>query len=235
MVRWRSPPCSRRGAPLPAWVELEGAANVRDLGGVPGIRPRVLLRSDNLQGVTEADVARLHELGLRVVVDLRTAEEVRLEGPGPLVGRVEIRHRDLYPESGERTDIVINTRDGDDPAVAYYLAYLQHRPDSILAALEDIAGADGAVVVHCAAGKDRTGVVVALALSAAGVARSAILDDYLATADRIVPIMKRLRASETYREELAPYTDESRKPRRVTMERVLETLDEEYGGPVGWL
>ena len=172
---------------------------------------------------------------MSVVVDLRTATEVELEGPGPLVGRVEIRHRDLYPASGERSDVVINTADGDDPAVPYYLAYLEQRPDSIMGALDDIASTPGAAIVHCAAGKDRTGVVVAFALSVAGAARSDIIDDYLATGERIGAIMDRLRASETYRAELEPFTDESRKPRVTTMTRVLEILDEQYGGPVGWL
>jgi protein-tyrosine phosphatase len=194
----------------------------------------VLLRSDNLQGLTPTDVIRLQrEFGISVIVDLRTAEEVELEGPGPLVGRVPISHRDLHPESGARTDVVIES-DGD-PVVPYYLAYLEHRPDSIVGALEDVASASGAAIVHCAAGKDRTGVVVALALSVAGVERSAIIDDYLATAERIGGIMRRLRASETYRADLEPYTDESRKPRRETMEGVLARLDEEFGGPVGWL
>src|SRR5688500_18388022 len=90
------------------WVDLEGAANVRDLGGIPvdggGVTaPGVVLRADNLQGLTERDVAHLvDDLGLRVVIDLRTGTEVELEGPGPLVGdrRVEIRHRSLYPEAG---------------------------------------------------------------------------------------------------------------------------------------
>ena len=206
------------------------------MGGIAGLRSGVLLRSDNLQGLTPTDVVRLtRELGVSVVVDLRTAEEVRLEGPGPLVGRVPISHRDLYPEAGVHTDVVINTRNGDDPVVGYYMAYLEHRPDSIVGALNDVACAPGAAIVHCAAGKDRTGVVVAMALSAAGVERSAILDDYLATAERITGIMRRLRGSETYRAELEPYTDESRKPRRETMERVLERLDEEHGGPVEWL
>ena len=78
-------------------------------------------------------------------------------------------------------------------------------------------------------------MVVALALSVAGTARSDILDDYLATGERIGAIMDRLRASETYRAELEPYTDESRKPRLSTMTRVLEILDEQFGGPVAWL
>src|SRR6185312_12309968 len=62
--------------------------------------------SDNLQGLSDDDVGRLVEdLGVRVVIDLRTGAEVELEGPGPLVadGRVDVRHRSLYPESGRRS------------------------------------------------------------------------------------------------------------------------------------
>jgi protein-tyrosine phosphatase len=198
----------------------------------------VLLRSANLQQLTRADVDRLAgDLRVRVVVDLRTGEELRLEGDGPLVadGRIEIRHRSLYPEKGKLTDVMISRADGELPAVRYYLRYLRDRPDSIVGALQDIADADGAVLVHCAAGKDRTGVVVALALAAVGVQRSAIVDDYVRTGERITDIMAQLRASETYRADLEPYTDESRKPQGEVMERVLEVLDEEHGGPLGWL
>jgi protein-tyrosine phosphatase len=198
----------------------------------------VLLRSDNLQGLSQADVSRLvDELGVRVVVDLRTGEEVELEGPGPLVadGRVEIRHRSLYPEKGRLTDVMISKADGENPAVQYYLRYLADRPDSVVGALEDIAQGPGPVLVHCAAGKDRTGVVVALALAAAGVEREAIVDDYVRTGERISEIMARLRASSTYAADLAGVTDESRKPRGEWLERVLAVLDERDGGPLGWL
>jgi protein tyrosine/serine phosphatase len=198
----------------------------------------VLLRADNLQGLSRGDVARLvDELGVKVVVDLRTGEEVRLEGPGPLVrdGRVEIRHRSLYPEKGKLTDVMISKSDGENPAVQYYLRYLADRPDSIVGALEDIAAGDGPVVVHCAAGKDRTGVVVALALAAVGVSRDAIVADYVLTGERIVEIMGRLRASPTYAADLEGVTDESRKPQAAFLERVLEVLDERDGGAVAWL
>jgi protein-tyrosine phosphatase len=198
----------------------------------------VLVRSDNLQGLSPGDVSRLvDELGVRVVVDLRTGEEVRLEGAGPLVsdGRVEIRHRSLWPEKGKLTDVMISKADGENPAVHYYLRYLADRPDSVVGALEDIARGPGPVIVHCAAGKDRTGVVVAMALAAAGVERAAIVDDYVRTGERIGAIMARLRASSTYAADLAGVTDESRKPRGEWMERVLDVLDERDGGPTGWL
>jgi protein tyrosine/serine phosphatase len=198
----------------------------------------VLLRADNLQGLSSVDVGRLvDELGVRVVVDLRTGEEVELEGPGPLVrdGRVEIRHRSLYPANGKLTDVLISKADGENPAVQYYLQYLADRPDSVVGALEDIASGPGPIVVHCAAGKDRTGVVVAMALAAVGVDRQAIVDDYVLTGERIVEIMARLRASSTYAADLAGVTDESRKPQAAFIERVLEVLDERDGGPVAWI
>jgi protein-tyrosine phosphatase len=196
----------------------------------------VLLRSDNLQGLTSSDLTTLSDLGVGVVVDLRTGSEVDLEGPGPLVGRVHIRHRSLYPEKGARTDVAVeDIMIGNAPIVDVYLGYIRHRPDSIVGALEDIASGDRAVLVHCAAGKDRTGIVVALALAAAGVSREAIVADYVATAERISLIMARLRASPTYAADLDDEPDEAHAPRAETMERVLEVLDSEHGGPLGWL
>jgi protein-tyrosine phosphatase len=236
------------------WVDLEGAVNVRDLGGLEvagGGRtaPGVLLRSDNLQGLTGRDVDRLlHGHGVRVVVDLRTVAEVELEGPGPLAGdeRVDIRHRSLFPEAGERTDVAadgllpwqgrpLGGDPAESPAVRAYLGYLRDRPDSIVAALRDVAEADGAAVVHCAAGKDRTGVVCAVALAAVGVAREAIVADYVATGDRLGPLLARLRASPTYAADLDGRPDATHRPRPETMTRVLDVLDEQDGGAGGWL
>ena len=235
-------------------MELEGAANVRDLGGLPlddggDTAAGVMLRADNLQDLTAHDVRRLvDDLGVRVVVDLRTDVELELEGPGPLErdGRAEVRHRSLYPEAGARTDVDVGVifpwRAGaaaedpaESPAVRAYLGYLRDRPDSIVAALRDAAHARGAALVHCAAGKDRTGVVAALALSVAGVRRDAIVADYVATGDRLEPLVARLRASTTYGPDLQGRTLDSHRPRAETMERFLALLDERHDGPAGWL
>lgn len=225
------------------WLDLDGTANARAV--VPG----VLLRSDNLQGLSEDDVRRLvEEEGLEVVLDLRTEVEVTGEGPGPLSDepRVRVEHHSLHPKRGTNTDLQAGTvrpwgnssRDQDPdetPIVRTYLAYLRDRPDSIVAAVREIARAEGAVLVHCAAGKDRTGVVVALALDAAGVDRSLIVEDYLATRERVAEILDRLLSSKTYRRELVGTLPEDHAPPPGTMERVLAVVDERYGGSAAWL
>jgi protein tyrosine/serine phosphatase len=240
------------------WVPLEGAVNVRDLGGLPTddgsrtVRGR-LLRADNLQGLTPDDVRRLvDDIGVRTIVDLRTTLEVDKEGPGPLTAepRVTHRHLSLYPEGGRMTDVDADTvlpwqtdwgragaadPDADNPSIGYYLAYLKHRPDSVAEAVRTMAAPGGAVVVHCAAGKDRTGVVVALALSAAGVSREAIVADYVATGDRLEAVLARLLGSPTYEADLDGMPTDAHRPRAHTMRRFLELLDERFGGPVGWL
>jgi protein tyrosine/serine phosphatase len=109
------------------------------------------------------------------------------------------------------------------------------RPDSIVGSIRAIATARGAVLAHCAAGKDRTGTVVALALDAARIDRGLIVADYLATAQRIDAIMTRLVSSETYRPGLEGHDPQAHAPLPGTMERVLELIDEDFGGSVSWL
>ena len=78
-------------------------------------------------------------------------------------------------------------------------------------------------------------MVVALALDAAGVDRSFIVSDYLATAHRIDAIMARLMSSATYRSELKGHDPRTHAPVAGTMERVFELLDEAFGGSTAWL
>lgn len=244
----------RDPAAVTTTIPLDGAVNARDLAGMPlaggaRVAPGVLLRSDNLQDLSAADVHRLvHEHRLRIVIDLRTEFEIEAEGPGPLVGhpRVEIRHHSLYPATGGGTDLDLGTikpwgdgrgaeLPGESPTVRAYVGYLHRRPDSIVAALRAIVQTDGATLIHCAAGKDRTGTVVALALAAAGAPHAAIAADYGATAENIDAIVRRLAASPTYREEMRLDDVARHSPPPGTMERVLELLDRDHGGAEGWL
>jgi hypothetical protein len=226
----------------PRWLELDGAVNARTV--VPG----VLLRADNLQSLSGRDVQRLvAEEGLEVVLDLRTNTEVQSEGPGPLTAHpgVRIEHRSLYPDTGGATDLDAAVKpwgredesdlSGESRVVQAYLSYLRRRPDSLVSSVRTIAHADGAVLVHCAAGKDRTGVLVALALDAVGTDRDLIVADYVATDQRIDAILARLIASPTYREELEGTTPQAHAPTADTMERFLAFVDERFGGSAAWL
>jgi hypothetical protein len=225
------------------WIALEGAANARVV--VPG----ALLRSDNLQTLTPRDVRLLVEQeALEVVLDLRTEVEVALEGPGPMMLEpgVRVEHRSLYPQVvapphvdpatirpwGEADP---NESPDEPPTVRAYMNYLSARPDSIVASIRAIANAEGAALVHCAAGKDRTGVVVALALDAAGVDRRTIVGDYLASAQRIEAIIARLLSSRTYRAELEGEDPARHAPVHGTIERLLELVDQRFGGSATWL
>jgi protein tyrosine/serine phosphatase len=93
----------------------------------------------------------------------------------------------------------------------------------------------GASVVHCAAGKDRTGVVCALSLAVAGVPHEEIVADYAMTAEVIDALVAKLASSPTYAEDMETRDVASHTPRAETMQRVLELLDERHGGPLGWL
>jgi protein tyrosine/serine phosphatase len=237
-----------------AWIDLEGAVNVRDLGGLPtadggSIVPGRLLRSENLQELSPSDVAKLvDEIGVTTIVDLRTTAEVEIEGPGPLdaVPRVRHEHHPVLPELGNRTDAVAEallvkkaaadrTRFPDDIMCGHYLGYLEERPEEVTGALRSIATADGAAIVHCAAGKDRTGVIVALALLAADAEPEAIVADYMATGERIDAIVERLRRSRTYADDINSRPVTAHLPREATMKAFLEQLHVRYGGLERWL
>jgi protein tyrosine/serine phosphatase len=105
----------------------------------------------------------------------------------------------------------------------------------VVAALRSIAHARGAALVHCAAGKDRTGVVVALALSVAGVRPDAIVADYAATGDRTEPLLARLRRSPTYSADVNRRPADAHRPRAETMTAFLAELDARHGGAAAWL
>jgi protein-tyrosine phosphatase len=238
------------------WIKLDGAVNVRDLGTLPTddggttLTGR-LLRGDNLQGLSPSDVKMLvQDIGVTTVVDLRAPAEVASEGPGPMtrVGSVRHAYHSVLPEAGKATDVAADAlanlrRDGaldrypDDVRCGYYLGYLEDRPDQVTGALRSIAEAPGAALVNCAAGKDRTGVVVALALTAVGVTREAVIADYAASAERMAAILDRLRASKTYAADIdsRPNAAADDAPRAQTMAAFLEQLHVRYGGVLRWL
>jgi protein-tyrosine phosphatase len=154
-------------------IELAGLLNFRDVGGYPvtgggSVRWRTLFRSDALHRLDSAGVAAITGLGLRTVLDLRTQLEVDY-APSPVCGRV--------------THIPVLT--GSDfqgvplELDALYRYFVDECGGQIAAAIAELCGDDALpALVHCSAGKDRTGVVIALVLAVLGVPDELIAADY---------------------------------------------------------
>jgi protein-tyrosine phosphatase len=174
-------------------VRLEGTLNFRDLGGYVGeggrrVRWGRVFRSDHLSGLTEADVGRLERLGVRTIVDYQGAHERAGDTPRPLPPTFRRLERPIV--DGPAPGVTFYDRVMDkslttfDTAglTGFYLRTLERSATVFGEVLGVIADpAHHAVVFHCRAGKDRTGLTAALLLGALGVADDDILDDYLLT------------------------------------------------------
>ncbi|PRX69424.1 tyrosine phosphatase family protein [Nonomuraea fuscirosea] len=166
-----------------AW---EGCHNVRDLGGLAasgGRRTRwgAVVRSDTPDRLTPAGWAAAAAHGVRTIVDLRTPGEHRA-APGHRPPGMTIVSVPLH-----RHDDPAVTRYGGTPL--YLGPFLDRRADQCVLALRAVARAEpGGVLIHCVAGRDRTGLIALLLLALAGVGPADILADYACSAARLGPL-----------------------------------------------
>lgn len=186
-------------------IALQGAANVRDLGGIEASSGRKvvlgrLFRADSLSKLTGPDLDVLAGLGLRTAIDFRSLAEVAQLGagrlpPGATAVALPVDAGDvqgfigLFGDLGRQREIL-----GDGRAAEFMrrtntelVSNDEHRRQ-FASALHMIADeARQPVLFHCTAGKDRTGWMAAIALTALGVPREAVLADYLATNEYMWP------------------------------------------------
>jgi protein-tyrosine phosphatase len=161
-------------------IPVPGTYNFRDVGGLPArggvVRRGVLFRSDGLHRLGDEGRDALRRLDVGVVIDLRDENEARLM-PDDLAGLdVRVRRLPVFEGSGASQG-----ERGISLEALYHRIVTTHSP-IVVDALRVLPDAgDRAVVVHCTAGKDRTGIVVALALLAAGVERESVIADYVLT------------------------------------------------------
>ena len=190
--------------------------NVRDLGGTPltnggRIRSGALVRSDNLDQLDETGIAAVNASGVSRIVDLRSVWECE-KYPSPFAD--DARWLNVPLVDPDAPDIAT------EALVEQYRVLVDGSPERFASAIAAIAEAPpGCVVVACHAGKDRTGLVIALALHLAGVPLEAIAADYAsgpgALGDSSIP-------------ELAA-------PRGETITQILEHLQDKYGGTAAYL
>jgi protein-tyrosine phosphatase len=176
---------------LPHAVPLEGASNLRDLGGWPvadgrRVRRGVIYRSATLAHLTEADVAIVGSLGIRTVCDLRGVQEAA-HRPSRLPEGAERVPLPIEPTVGASLRDLLRREEatGEDVVDLLRRAYLDYGT-RFLGAYRRMLGlllepGRTALLFHCSAGKDRTGLGAALVLTALGATRETVLADYLAT------------------------------------------------------
>ena len=174
-----------RGGEHDRWIRLPGTTNLRDLGGYPStdggtVRWRTLLRSDALHRLDDSGRAALAGLGLRTVIDLRTDQEVTAT-PSALDGTgVRTYHVPLFDASAigrlppELAAIYRYMIDDCGPAIAAAVGRL--------CASNALPG-----LIHCTAGKDRTGLVAAIVLAVIGVPDDIIAADYAMSGSTLDP------------------------------------------------
>jgi protein-tyrosine phosphatase len=216
-------------------IPLDGCFNFRDLGGYAtgdgrAVCWRTLFRSDGLHRLSAADVNQLRQLGIATVIDLRTAEELQVRGRVEEISAgMSFYHLpvlDALPEAS----VVDQWR---DPLVLgrHYAEMAERGAPAIaeaLAVLTDPAAYPA--VFHCAAGKDRTGILAALVLGLLGVDDDAIVADYAASR----PAMQRMMSYlvETYpdgRSELERRASAMLSSEPAAMHEFLATLRRQYG------
>lgn len=195
----------------PHRIDLDSLPNLREVGGAPAgdgrrVRPGTLYRSTQLGSLNDADRSVVESLGLTMVVDLRSAQEVEQSPDVRVAGTYvwldvlrdfamasAVGVNDIFADPGGFEQIL---RDGSATALMHraYAAMvdLPSARTSYGRWLRDLAAAPGPVLVHCTNGKDRTGWAVALALLAVGVDMEDVRTDYLTTNDQLLPSLAEL-------------------------------------------
>ncbi|MFF1516559.1 tyrosine-protein phosphatase [Streptomyces sp. NPDC058305] len=235
--------------------ELGGVRNFRDVGGLPTtdgrrVRPGQLFRSGHLAHATAEDAAFLSSLGLHTIFDFRNAADQKLEGPDvelPGVRNVNLPLSD--PADGSEFWKMV--RDGDldqlrallgdgkaaDRMIGSYRAIITERTAEHSRVLRSMAEDGVPALMHCAAGKDRAGLSIAVTLLALGVERDAIVADYLESnaTHRRYKVRRTSSAASAYSPEVMELLSPLFDAREEYLTAAFETIEETWGGVDAYL
>lgn len=217
-------------------IELENSHNVRDVGGYStwdgrSVRWEAVLRGDSLHRLDEDEQRQLLEYGLRTVIDLRGEQEVE-ERPSVFRASPHVRYWNipLYDEAlrGRMDDL--------SPTLhQVYELLLDHSQQRIRRVLALAADPERqGLLINCAFGKDRTGLVIALLLGLAGVPDELIIEDYSRTEEFIQPLIaESLEYAAEQGKDLEEY-EVNLHAIPEAMDHALDHIHERYGGYKGY-
>ncbi|WP_339132791.1 tyrosine-protein phosphatase [Streptomyces sp. f51] len=235
--------------------ELGGVRNFRDVGGLPTVDGRRvrhghLFRSGHLAHATEEDAAFLSSLGLHTIFDFRNAADQKLEGPDvelPGVRNVNLPLSD--PADGSEFWKMV--RDGDieqlrgllgegraaNRMIGSYRAIIRERTAEHSQVLHALADDSVPALMHCAAGKDRAGLSIAVTLLALGVEREAIVADYLESnaTHRRYKVHRTNSSAGAYSPEVMELLSPLFDARAEYLTAAFETIEETWGGVEAYL
>ncbi len=228
-------------------IGLDGPVNFRDLGGYATagggtVRWRTVFRADGLDSMTPRDIeVVIGDLSIQTVIDLRTERELAIVGVGPVQDLAIFWHNvSIIDETQQAWRAALE----GGTIVDQYFAMLDGSSAKFVEALHIVADAEGALVFHCAAGKDRTGLLAALLLSLLGVSDDEIGDDYALTAEVLPALEARFLAraeDPKFREHYdrrPGWQEAGRKMMTAdpgTLGNVMSGLRSRHGSPERWL
>ena len=235
--------------------ELSGVRNFRDVGGLPTVAGRrvrhgVLFRSGHLAHATEEDAAFLASLGLHTVFDFRNASDQKLEGPDvelPGVRNVNLPLSDPADGSefwkmvrdGEMEQLreILGGDKGANRMIASYRTIVTQRTAEHSQVLHALAEDSVPALMHCAAGKDRAGLSIAVTLLALGVEREAIVADYLESnaKHRRYKVRRSGSSAAAYSPEVMELLSPLFDARAEYLTAAFETVEETWGGVDAYL
>ena len=187
-------------------LPFEGVENFRDFGGYSAgdrqLKRGLLYRSAHHGNATQTDLAAIRELGLAVIVDLRRPNERQRDPCRRWDGfAATLIENDIGQVDDDPWHLFIANSDLSEESFRRYMVdyyrdapFVERHVDLYTRYFQALANADGGVLIHCAAGKDRTGILAALTHHLAGVSEDDLVEDFLLTNDpgrfeRRVPVM----------------------------------------------
>jgi protein-tyrosine phosphatase len=219
---------------------LEGTPNFRDLGGLATVDGRVtrhgvLFRSSALEELSSRDVRLLiDDIGLRTVIDLRSVDD--RETPRSLLD-TPVRYINLPISRGAPTTSLERPMgaDGRVDMPRIYGMYLETSARAISEIISELTSGAIPAVFHCAAGKDRTGVVAAILLTAVGVTRDAVIADFMETEPVLADIIAYLQRRPAYADVVLRFPPGTMDVDPKFMSDFLDDVERTYGGMSAWL